>query len=83
MGKEAEALASFLEPRLGLKLSRSDSTLELAPGPEEAAPATRLVKTYIKRFLHNAGIRKQFRVIADEDGLRIVELGKASGEEAA
>jgi hypothetical protein len=83
LGKEAAALASFLEPRLAGKLSRGDSGLELDTDSEGAAPNTQRVKTYIKRFLHNTGLRGRFRVIADQEGLRIVQVGKAAAEEAS
>lgn len=83
LGKQAEALASFLEPRLSAKVSRSESKIELEAAPDRGTLSNRFVKTYVKRFLHNTGARELFRVIADDEGLRIVRVGEAAAEAGA
>ena len=77
----AEELQSFLEPRVGAKPSVSGGELEMEDSAIRKGVKPRQVKTYVKRFLHQKGLRKTFRVLVNGSQLTIQELEVEEGEE--
>ena len=80
---KGEALATFLEPRVGTKPSLSGDAMEIEDGSVREGVRPRQVKTYIKRFLYMNGVRKNYRVFVAGKELTIqeIQLGKEEKEE--
>src|SRR5712692_6265543 len=76
----AEELQSFLEPRVGAKPSVSGGELEMEDSAIRKGVKPRHVKTYVKRFLHQKGLRKTFRVLVNGSQLTIQELEREEEE---
>ena len=76
----AEELQSFLEPRVGVKPSVSGGELEMEESAIRKGVRPRQVKTYVKRFLHQKGLRKTFRVLVNGSQLTIQELEREEEE---
>jgi hypothetical protein len=80
---KGEALAMFLEPRVGAKPSVAADAIEIDDSSVREGVHPRQVKTYIKRFLYMNGVRKNYRVFVSGKELTIqeIELGKEEEEE--
>src|SRR5712692_4975955 len=76
----AEEIQSFLEPRVGIKPSVSGGELEMEDSAIRKGVKPRHVKTYVKRFLHQKGLRKTFRVLVSGSQLTIQELEREEEE---
>ena len=76
----AEELQNFLEPRVGMKPSVSGGELEMEDSAIRKGVKPRQVKTYVKRFLHQKGLRKTFRVLVNGSQLTIQELEREEEE---
>jgi hypothetical protein len=77
---KAEELQTFLEPRVGVKPSVSAGELEMEDSAIRKGVKPRHVKTYVKRFLHQKGLRKTFRVLVNGSQLTIQELEREEEE---
>lgn len=73
--EKPEELADFLQKRIGENVKVDGSLIELG---EKNNLKARQVKTYIKRFLHNRGLRERFRVLVNKDEitLQMIETEK-------
>ncbi len=78
---KGDALATFLEPRVGTKPSLSGDTMEIDDEAIRQGVKPRQVKTYIKRFLFMNGVRKDYRVFVAGKELTLQELEKEEEEE--
>ncbi len=80
--ERAEELQTFLEPRVGVKPNVKAGELEMEDSAVRKGVKPRQVKTYVKHFLHQKGLRKTFRVLVSGSQLTIQELeGKEEEEE--
>jgi hypothetical protein len=79
--ERAEELQTFLEPRVGVKPSVKSGELEMEDSAVRKGVKPRQVKTYVKRFLHQKGLRKTFRVLVSGSQLTIQELEVEEEEE--
>lgn len=71
-----EELAEFLQRKIGAKAKVEGDAIEI--GNENGNVKAKLIKTYIKRYLYNKGIRKSFRIFVKKD---ILTLQMLEGEE--
>ena len=78
---KGEALATFLEPRVGAKPSVSGDAIEIEDESVREGVRPRQVKTYIKRFLYMNGVRKNYRVFVAGKELTIQEIVLGEKEE--
>ena len=78
---KGEELQTFLEPRVGTKPSLSGGELEMEDSAIRKGVKPRQVKTYVKRFLHQKGLRKTFRVLVSGSLLTIQELEREAEKE--
>ena len=76
-----EELRTFLEPRVGVKPSLNAGELEMEDSAIRKGVKPRQVKTYVKRFLHQKGLRKTFRVLVAGTQLTIQEFEREEAEE--
>ena len=80
---KAEELQAFLEPRVGVKPSLNAGELGMEDSAIRKGVKPRQVKTYVKRFLHQKGLRKTFRVLVSGSQLTIQELEREKEEKEA
>ena len=78
---KGDDLATFLEPRVGVKPSLSGDTVEIDDEGLRKGVKPRQVKTYIKRFLFMNGVRKNYRVFVSGKELTIQEIELGEKEE--
>lgn len=78
---KGEEIQTFLEPRVGTKPSLSGGALEMEDSAIRKGVRPKQVKTYLKRFLHQKGLRKTFRVLVSGSQLTIQELERKEEEE--
>lgn len=71
---KGEDLANFLEKRLKLKPSIETSSLVLDDAKSKVKLKKGLLRTYLKRYLHINDLRKSYRVLVEEDKIRLVAL---------
>lgn len=69
-----DALAEFLEPRVGVKGEVSGGELDISDDSIRKGVRSRHVKTYLKRFLSMEKVRDRYRVLVEGSELRLVEL---------
>jgi hypothetical protein len=78
---KGDDLATFLEPRIGVKAEVSGGELDIEDKSIKKGIRSRHVKTYIKRFLSIEKVRKDYRVLVENGELRLVEFEKDEEEE--
>jgi hypothetical protein len=79
---KGDDLATFLEPRIGVKPEVGGGELEIEDESLKKGMRSRHVKTYVKRFLSMEKVRDNYRVLVDSGELRLVELeGEEEDEE--
>lgn len=78
---KGDALAEFLEPRIGVKGEVSGGELDIEDKSIKKGVRSRHVKTYIKRFLSIQKVRDDYRVLVEGSELRLVELAPSEAEE--
>ena len=66
---KAKELAEFLTQKLGAKAELLGETIIVEESGERAG--SRIVKTYIKRFLHLQGIRTQYKLTLQKGEFRL------------
>ena len=79
--EKGDDLATFLEPRIGVKGEVSGGELDIEDGSLRKGVRSRQVKTYIKRFLSIEKVREKYRVLVEGSELRLVELAGEEDEE--
>jgi hypothetical protein len=78
---KGDDLATFLEPRIGVKPEVSAGELDIEDESLRKGVGSRHVKTYIKRFLSIEKVRSDYRVLVDSGEFRLVQLEREEGEE--
>ncbi len=79
--EKGDELATFLEPRIGVKGEVSGGELDIDDKSLRDGVRSRQVKTYIKRFLSIEKVRRDYRVLVEGGELRLVELELGEEEE--
>lgn len=69
----AQSLAVFLNERVGVDASVQGDKLMVSKGDGGEISGRRL-KVYLKRFLHNQGLRRKYRVLVKGSEMNFVKL---------
>jgi len=77
----ADELAEFLGPRLGVKAEIGGGELNFEDGDVKKTVKSRHVKTYVKRFLNKKGERANYQIQVEGKQLRLIELERDEEEE--
>lgn len=76
-----EGLVEFIESKLPVKSEKEGETVTF----EDKSPRTHVrspqVRTYLKRYLHQKELRKQYRVLSEEGSLKFVKQKVEEEEE--
>jgi hypothetical protein len=78
---DQKSLLEFLNQKLGREGKRENGVVIFDEKEEGDKLTARVLKPYIKRFLHNYRIRKDFRVLSEEGELKLVRLEVEQEEE--
>jgi len=78
--KEASEISTFIQEKTSLKVEYSGENMDIQ-SEQENKVSTRHLKVYLKRFLHNRGIRKNYRVFVNKDEISIIKRPDEEEEE--
>lgn len=67
-------LSSFIEERIGVKPTMSGNSLVIE-GKKTKVPV-KLVKTYLKRFLHKEGLKGELRVLVRKGVISVKRISR-------
>jgi hypothetical protein len=81
LNDKGEDLATFLEPRIGGKPEVGGGELNMEDSALKQGLRSRHIKTYVKRFLYQQGVRKDYRVLVENGELLIIEIEREEEEE--
>lgn len=79
--KEAEELEKFLKDKIKAKIDVADREITLNPGDKGEIPSKDYLRVLLKKYLHKADLRAEFRVIAGKENTLIIKGRKLAEEE--
>jgi hypothetical protein len=71
---DKKSLPEFIEKKLMVKSEASDTEVTFEDSSERTHVTTPEVRVYLKRFMHNKGIRKKYRLLSMDGSLKFVKL---------
>ena len=81
-GDEAvDDLKEFLEEKIGTKIEVTSGEIILQFEEKTKIPARSHIRVLLKKFLHQAELKDDFRVIAGKENTFVIKLKKAAMEE--
>lgn len=78
---EVKDLASFLEGRVKAKIDVAGDEITLNYKGKEEAPSKTYLRVLLRKFLHKAELKEQFRVISGKENVFIIKERRAREEE--
>ena len=78
--EEIEELEKFLKEKTKAKIDVADREITLKPGDKGEIPQKDYLKVLIKKYLHKADLRDEFRVIAGKENTLIIKARKLAEE---
>lgn len=79
-GDEVKELEKFLKDRIDAKIDVADREITLKPAEKGELPTKDYIRVLLKKYLHKAELREDFRVIAGKEGTLIVKERKGAAE---
>jgi hypothetical protein len=79
--KTIKDLTKLLEEKLGGKIEAIGNQIVLSYKEEEKLPARTYVRVLIRKFLHKAELKKEFRVISGKENTFIIKERQVGEEE--
>jgi hypothetical protein len=76
-----EGLPSFIESKLMVKTEQEGQVVTFDDKTDRTHVSSPEIKTYLKRYMQNKGIRKRFRLLSQEGTLKFVKLRPDQMEE--
>ncbi len=80
VSEEIKELEKFLKDKTKAKVEVADREITLSSGEEGEIPSKDYVKVMLKKYLHKADLREDFRVIAGKEGSLIIKGRKRAAE---
>ena len=80
-GEEIEKLQEFLKERTKAKIDVADREMTLKPAEKGEMPSRDYMRVLLKKYLHKAELREEFRVIAGKENTVIIKGRKLAEEE--
>jgi len=77
--ERVKELAEFLESKLGLKIDVSDREVRVAS--EKRAVSRGYMRVLLRKFLHRADLKEEFRVVSGPEGALVIKERKLITEE--
>jgi len=72
-GEEAEELEKFLKDKIKAKIDVADREITLKPGEKGEIPRKDHLRVLLKKYLHKADLKEEFRVIAGKENTLIIK----------
>jgi len=79
-GKEAKELEKFLKDKVKAKIDVADREITLTPGERGEIPTKDYIRVLLKKYLHKADLKEEFRVIAGKENTLIIKERKLPEE---
>jgi hypothetical protein len=76
-----EGLPSFIESKLMVKTEQEGQIVTFDDKTDRTHVSSPEIKTYLKRYMQNKGIRKKYRLLSQEGTLKFVKLRPDQMEE--
>lgn len=80
-GEEIEKLQEFLKEKTKAKIDVADREMTLKPAEKGEMPSRDYMRVLLKKYLHKAELREEFRVIAGKENMLIIKGRKQAEEE--
>jgi hypothetical protein len=80
-GDEIEKLQEFLKERIKANIDVADREITLKPTEKSELPSRDYMRVLLKKYLHKAELREEFRVIAGKENMLIIKGRKLAEEE--
>jgi len=80
-GEEIQELEKFLKDRIKAKFDVADREITLKPGDKGEIPSRDYLRVLLKKYLHKAELKEEFRVIAGKEDTLIIKGRKAAEKE--
>jgi len=80
-GEEIEKLQEFLKEKTKAKIDVADREMTLKPAEKSEMPSRDYMRVLLKKYLHKAELREEFRVIAGKENMLIIKGRKLAEEE--
>lgn len=78
--KKVEELEDFLKTKLQADIGVADREITVKPAEKGETPRKDYVRVLLKKYLHKAELKENFRVIAGKEGTLIIKERKLAGE---
>jgi hypothetical protein len=78
--EEVKELEKFLKEKLQADIDVADREITVKPAKKGEAPQKDYVRVMLKKYLHKAELKEDFRVIAGKEDTLIVKQRKIAGE---
>ncbi len=78
--EEIGELEKFLKDRIKAEIDVADREITLTPGDKGEIPRKGYMRVLLKRYLHKADLRDEFRVIADKENTLKIKGRKVAEE---
>jgi len=79
--EEVEELEKYLKDRIKAKIDVADREITLKPGDKGEIPSRDYLRVLLKKYLHKADLKEEFRVIAGKENILIIKGRKLAEEE--
>jgi len=79
--EEVEELEKFLKDKINAKIDVTDREITLKPEDKGEIPRKDYLRVLLKKYLHKADLRQEFRVIAGKENTLIIKGRKLAEEE--
>lgn len=78
--EEVQELEKFLKEKIKAKIDVADREITLQPDDQEYALRKNYLRVLLKKYLHKADLKDEFRVIAGKENTLIIKGRKLAGE---
>lgn len=79
--EEVKELEKFLKDKIKAKIDVADREITLNPGDKGEIPSRNYLRVILKKYLHKAELRGEFRVIAGKENSLTIKKRKLAEEE--
>ena len=73
MDEEKKDLATFLEDKLDVTTKRTSDEITLKYEEKEKAPSKAHLRVLLRKFLHKAELKEEFRVISGKENIFVIK----------
>ena len=79
--EEVDNLEKFFKDKVKAEIEVADREITLKPGEKGEVPSRDYMRVLLKKYLHKAELKEEFRVIAGKENILIIKRRKLEEEE--